>query len=261
MASILRLLDPTLVLTLFRRMAVTECQGCGAWNDASRAFCVLCGAPLAEIDEWDPAAEPPPLPPLPDGGLRASMPAWLREPPPAASASSPRQAAADPPRVEPPLGPHADPRAFLSDDDFPQWLRDLASRRLATERGPSRVAEEPPPPPPAAPAAAAGPPTRAEVAVVMAAVDPAPAPADLSPMPAEPPMPAAPQAPADDPAPDASEAAIAAPDSLPAAASWPREERRRREPWETLLLTALGIGVIAAALWALIANGVFGPGP
>ena len=60
---------------------MTECQGCGAWNDTSRTLCVLCGTPLAEIDEWDAAAELPPLPPLPDGGLRASMPAWLREPP------------------------------------------------------------------------------------------------------------------------------------------------------------------------------------
>ncbi len=53
---------------------MTECQGCGAWNDTSRTFCVLCGTPLAEIDEWDATAELPPLPPLPDGGLRASMP-------------------------------------------------------------------------------------------------------------------------------------------------------------------------------------------
>ena len=48
---------------------MTECQGCGAWNDTSRTLCVLCGTPLAEIDEWDAAAELPPLPPLPDGGL------------------------------------------------------------------------------------------------------------------------------------------------------------------------------------------------
>ena len=60
---------------------MTECQGCGAWNDTSRTLCVLCGTPLAETDEWDAAAELPPLPPLPDGGLAASMPTWLREPP------------------------------------------------------------------------------------------------------------------------------------------------------------------------------------
>jgi hypothetical protein len=210
---------------------------------------VLCAAPLAEIDEWGPAAEPPPLPPLPDGGLRASMPAWLREPPPAASTPPPHQAATHSPETEPPLGSHADPRTFLSDDDFPQWLRDLAARRLATERGPSRWAEELSPPPPAPRAAPAGQPRRAEIAVAPAAVDPAPAPADAPPMLAE------------HLAPAAAGAAVAAPDPVPAAASRPREERRRREPWETLLLTALGIGVIAAALWALIANGVIGPGP
>ena len=60
---------------------MTECQGCGAWNNTSRTLCVLCGTPLAETDEWDAAAELPPLPPLPDGGLRASMPTWLREAP------------------------------------------------------------------------------------------------------------------------------------------------------------------------------------
>ena len=40
---------------------MTECQGCGAWNDASRTLCVLCGTPLAETDEWDAAAELGPL--------------------------------------------------------------------------------------------------------------------------------------------------------------------------------------------------------
>jgi hypothetical protein len=60
---------------------VTECQGCGAWNDTRRIHCVLCGTPLAETDEWDAAAELPPLPPLPDGGLSDSMPAWLRQAP------------------------------------------------------------------------------------------------------------------------------------------------------------------------------------
>ena len=38
------------------------------------------------------------------------------------------------------------------------------------------------------------------------------------------------------------------------------EERRGRDNWETLLLVLLLIGVIAAALWALIANGVLSPG-
>jgi hypothetical protein len=38
-----------------------------------------------------------------------------------------------------------------------------------------------------------------------------------------------------------------------------REERRPREPWETLLLIMLFIGLVAAALWALVSNGVFSP--
>jgi hypothetical protein len=42
----------------------------------------------------------------------------------------------------------------------------------------------------------------------------------------------------------------------PAAAVRPLEERRGRDIWETLLLVLLFIGVIAAALWALVANGV-----
>jgi hypothetical protein len=37
-------------------------------------------------------------------------------------------------------------------------------------------------------------------------------------------------------------------------------ERRERGVWETLLLVFLFIGVIVAALWALVANGVFSPG-
>src|SRR5262245_19101514 len=110
--------------------SMTECQGCGAWNDTSRMLCVLCGTPLAETDEWDAAAELPPLPPLPDGGLAATMPTWLREPP---SLSAP-ELPLEPTPAPGSLGPRADPRTFLSDDDFPRWLRDLAARRDETAR-------------------------------------------------------------------------------------------------------------------------------
>jgi hypothetical protein len=52
-----------------------------------------------------------------------------------------------------------------------------------------------------------------------------------------------------------------APEVPPAAASAPLpDNRRKREPWETFLLAALVIGVVVAALWALVANGVLGPG-
>lgn len=228
---------------------MTECQGCGAWNDASRTLCVLCGAPLAEIDEWDPAAEPPPLPPLPDGGLGASMPAWLREPPatPAPLASS--QEIALPTSDLTPLGPHADPRTFLTDDDFPQWLHDLAARRLPSERPPARTVEERPHQAPLRPIAAE-PSRSAESAAVAATADPSPAPQ------------IAPPIAADAPAPVALETApVPAPVPVPATADRPHQERRQREPWETLLLAALLVGIAAAALWALIANGALRLGP
>jgi hypothetical protein len=38
------------------------------------------------------------------------------------------------------------------------------------------------------------------------------------------------------------------------------EEGRDRAAWETLLLVFLFIGIIVAALWALVSNGVFSPG-
>jgi hypothetical protein len=242
---------------------VTECQGCGAWNDTSRTLCVLCGTPLAEIDEWDAAAELPPLPPLPDGGLRASMPSWLREPPIPSVESAPVAplnpgVAAEHIANLPPLGPRADPRTFLSDDDFPQWLRDLVVRRqeMARRTGESNVEpallgaverrlESARPDWPgsnaftAAPANAGPPWKTAPPALIEAAPEPESAPVPES----------APQREAA-PAEPAPAAAVAAPSS---------EERRDRDVWETVLLVLLVIGVIAAALWALVANGVFGP--
>jgi hypothetical protein len=213
---------------------VTECQGCGAWNDTSRTFCVLCGTPLAEIDEWDAAAELPPLPPLPDGGLSASMPSWLREPPVPIIAETPPLASADrdvapeQAAVLAPLGPRADPRTFLSDDDFPQWLRALAVRR---EEASHRSAESAS--------------TIAHAGTVPPAVSlPATAPLAAHGAESEPER----------------EATLVQP--VPAAAVVARlpEERRGRDIWETLLLVLLLIGVIATALWALVANGVFGAG-
>ena len=213
---------------------MTECQGCGAWNDTSRTLCVLCGTPLAEIDEWDAAAELPPLPPLPDGGLRASMPSWLREPPVPIVTDTPPLAPVDPAVVAEqitdlsPLGPRVDPRTFLSDDDFPQWLRDLAVRREGTARRSAESAS-----------------TSAHAGIVPPAVSqPATAPLAAPESESEPEREATPAEPA--PA-----AALVVRDS---------EERRGRDVWETLLLVLLLIGVIAAALWALVANGVLSPG-
>jgi hypothetical protein len=214
---------------------VTECQGCGAWNDTSRTLCVLCGTPLAEIDEWDAAAELPPLPPLPDGGLRASMPSWLREPPAPIIADAPSLAPADPDvgteqvvdLVS--LGSRADPRTFLSDDDFPQWLRDLAVRRGGTARRPAEFVS-----------------VDSHTWIVPPAVtQPAPEP-DSAPGTE---LRLEDEARSDEPA---AAAVVAAP---------PSEERRGRDVWETLLLVILFIGVVAAAAWALVANGVFSLSP
>jgi hypothetical protein len=252
-AAILRHAEPISHPAVSRRMAVTECQGCGAWNDASRAVCVLCSTPLAETDEWDAAAEPPPLPPLPDGGLRASMPTWLREPPGAAPSPIPPPGEAPPVssiEAVSPLGPRADPRTFLTDDDFPRWLRDLAARRAVVTRPPGEMPSIPPhhEPAPWQPAPATSRPDLAELRIPAA-----PAPAS-EPVPAASARQLAPEM-----APVANSAL--APEVPPAAASAPLpDNRRKREPWETFLLAALVIGVVVAALWALVANGVLGPG-
>jgi hypothetical protein len=225
---------------------VTECQGCGAWNDASRSVCVLCGTSLVGTDEWDAGEDLPPLPPLPDGGLRATMPAWLRELPQATEGpgrgseevgepasrqvdetAEPRSPIPQSPYPPSPLGPKADPRTFLTDDDFPTWLRDLAAREA---RNPAAAGAATPP------------------------ID-HPRPPDWPDWPGGMPAPAA----ADD-----EQAAAPAPalDGRPPAAvvvARALEERRARPPWETLLLVILFIGVIVAALWALVSNGVFSP--
>jgi hypothetical protein len=203
---------------------VTECQGCGAWNDSSRTQCVLCGTPLAETDEWDAAAELPPLPPLPDGGLGASMPAWLRDAPSVVGvAEAAPSLSLDVPDPPAPPGVQADPRLFLTDDDFPRWLRDLAAREAVAHAG-----DEAPPA--------------------------APRPAAL--LPAWPATPAT-LPPSDAPAPAAPEPAERLPAAIIAARA---REERPRSPWETLLLVILFIGVVIAALWALVSNGVFSPG-
>lgn len=203
---------------------MTECQGCGAWNDSSRTQCVLCGTPLAETDEWDATADLPPLPPLPDGGLGASMPSWLREaPPPADAGDVAPSLSLDVPDPPAPPGAQADPRLFLTDDDFPRWLRDLAAREAAASAAGEAT--------PAAPRPAAWPAWTESPATLPPSVAAAPA------------------------------APEPAPERLPAAVIAARaREERPRSPWETLLLIVLFIGVVVAALWALVSNGVFSPG-
>lgn len=77
-----------------------------------------------------------PLPPLPDGGLAATMPDWLRHPD-AAGGDGVRATTPDyPPEgvgaatAVPPPAEAIDPTTFLTEDDLPAWLR-----RLATGRG------------------------------------------------------------------------------------------------------------------------------
>ena len=223
---------------------MTECQGCGAWNDSSRALCVLCGTHLAATDEWDPATDPPPLPPLPDGGLAASMPPWLREPPLAVTAAPLPPVVATESHVEretAPLGPQADPRTFLSDDDFPRWLRELAARETTCT-----VAE-----PGADPAASLSWPSWPGTMPASAGDGAATAPrVPVAPLSGGEPAPSPTLVPALSPAERAPVAIVAR----------AREERRGRSAWETLLLILLVLGVLVAALWALVANGVFSPG-
>jgi hypothetical protein len=58
-------------------------------------------------------SETEPLPPLPDGGLAQAMPDWLR---------------AEPPSPSPPAASVAvtDPTGFITEDDLPEWLRQLS---------------------------------------------------------------------------------------------------------------------------------------
>lgn len=97
------------------------------------------------------------LPPIPDGGLTESMPDWLRRPPAwrtlpdrEVTAPEPEDAA----ELPEPDDSVIDPRTFLSDDDLPEWLRNLGpGRRVESPADPeppgaaavtsSRVAEQP----------------------------------------------------------------------------------------------------------------------
>lgn len=245
---------------------MTECQGCGAWNERHRTLCVLCGTPLAETDEWDAAAELPPLPPLPDGGLSVSMPAWLRALPddtaPGAPlttvflateeeraaavpvtvissageagtlgmAASPESAPGDAAPADQPLGPRADPRTFLRDDDFPRWIRELPTLPPRPVLPATLIA----------PRAAAPAPVAASPEIPAAQIDPTPG--------------------AQTSAQQDLHAEVEAAPS-PGLAPVPTDfTARRREPWETPLLVVLVVGVVAAVIWALLVNGLIGIG-
>jgi hypothetical protein len=83
-----------------------------------------------------------PLPPLPDGGLAATMPAWLRAAPAASELALPThglpagRAEGEIPHSSSSIRPGSiDPTRFVEDADFPVWLRGLAgSASGSTER-------------------------------------------------------------------------------------------------------------------------------
>ena len=259
---------------------MTECQGCGAWNERHRTLCVLCGTPLAEADEWDLTAELPPLPPLPDGGLSVSMPAWLRAVPDApepglvqaaalpipeeavvaATMPAERVVAVDEPDLvlvadsgeqEPeeggtpgdqPLGPEADPRTFLSDEDFPRWIREL-------------------PVLPPRPVVQSSAPIAPVLATELQSTPAAPSPDRDIPSTARADLAVLEQEALQQERHGSAEPA-SSPPALPASAPpvTPPDLPRRREPWEAPLMVVLVVGVVAAVIWALLANGLIGSG-
>ena len=97
----------------------------------------------AEIEtphDADVQDESKPLPPLPDGGLSAAMPDWLRLPPAALQRSpAPQQGT---PAAESAV---LDPRTLLSADDLPAWIRRLADEQQPTVPEPAPLAAPPPP--------------------------------------------------------------------------------------------------------------------
>jgi hypothetical protein len=157
-----------------------------------------------------------------------------------------------------PLGPRADPRTFLSDDDFPQWLRNLAARREEVARHSEESDDTPPTALIQSAAPAAWPdwsdstdPTHAPESISVMPPTAAPIGAQLRAHPTFEPEPASTLEP--EPSPDERP-----PTAVVAART--AEESRGRDVWQTLLLVFLLIGIIVAALWALVSNGVFSPG-
>lgn len=105
------------------------CPVCGTVNPTATTRCLGCAEPLDQRPESGIAAEVPPLPPLPDGGLAATMPGWLRSANAASIPTSSLAAAALSARetgsTDPP-NPY-DPATFLTADDLPAWLRTLGA--------------------------------------------------------------------------------------------------------------------------------------
>jgi hypothetical protein len=175
------------------------------------------------------------------------MPSWLR--------ASPELdlTAVEQPREPAMLGARADPRTFLTDDDFPRWLRDLAIRE--TPRAESEVA--------AVAAQIIKAPDVSERLAVTWPAGPGSATAASPPTPATPELAVPAGIGIPEPVvhgPEDAPVIASTEQSPPAVATRPRGEPRGRNAWETLLLVLLFLGVVVAAIWALVANGVFSPG-
>ncbi len=108
-----------------------RCPACGAFAPADAVACPTCGEPLAL------ASDEAPLPPLPDGGLAALMPAWLRGAP---------ENRADKLDVSPPTD--------RQPGDIIPWPAQFAARPDGTDRPPASAGPDRPPAAPAAAAAA-----------------------------------------------------------------------------------------------------------
>lgn len=87
------------------------------------------------------------LPPIPDGGLSASMPEWLRRPPAWRTLPDAEVVQSEPGKSgELPEADTSviDPRTFLTDDDLPEWLRRFgeSARGVAAPEGQASASAE-----------------------------------------------------------------------------------------------------------------------
>ncbi len=105
------------------------CPACGAVVPADAAACPACGEPVAAT------GDDAPLPPLPDGGLAALMPTWLRDAPASAANEAGGSALSD--RLPAGAAQGFAPSAPSRDDAAPPEMGE--SRRPATEPGAAAV--------------------------------------------------------------------------------------------------------------------------
>lgn len=153
------------------------CNKCGSANPDGRDVCARCGASLApapseglELPDWlkQAASEPPVIAPvharsnhpqaessagpatrptIPTGDLAASIPSWLK---------APAQNEPPAPDQESLLTDPTDTRGFITEDDLPAWIRQIAIEEDAKQAEREKAAQA------AAEAAAANPETPAE---------------------------------------------------------------------------------------------------